>query len=85
MSRRIFEGRGLRGARKHNAKAKKRYHTMSATAALLQAVRRLCYHMLEEVGRETNALTRNSHHFGLGRDLQPTTALWRKARSTACG
>lgn len=85
MSRRIFEGRGLRGARKHNAKAKKCYHTMSATAALLQAVRRLCYHMLEEVGRETNALTRNSHHFGLGRDLQPTTALWRKARSTACG
>jgi hypothetical protein len=85
MSRRIFEERGLRGARKHNAKAKKRYRKMLATAALLQAVRRLCYHMLKEVGRETNALARNSHRFGLGRDLQPTTALWRKARSTACG
>ena len=53
MSRRIFEERGLRGARKHKAKAKKRYHKMLATAALLQAVRRLCYHMLKEVGRET--------------------------------
>ena len=75
MSGRIFEERGLRGARKHNTKAKKCYHKVLATAALLQAVRKLYYHMLKEVSRETNTLTGNSHRFGLGRDLQPTTAL----------
>ena len=73
------------GSKEAQRKGKKTLSQMLATAALLQAVRSLCYHMLKEVGRETNALARNSHRFGLGRDLQPTTALWRKARSTACG